>query len=235
MVCRRISGCRGKLLRRRVTDIGRHNRLRRNIQWRHLHVSSPTMSKRKLFQVVAFQTLTAMEISTERIILRQWRHGDFDPFSAMNADPQVMEFFPSTLSRAQSDATATRLMQLIDERGWGFWALEIPGVAEFAGFVGLHVPETVLPFSPCVEIGWRLARGYWGKGYATEAANAAMAFGFDELGLAEIVSFTAAINLRSQKVMQRTGMTWSGEVFQHPNVDAASPLRPHVLYRKARP
>ncbi len=146
-----------------------------------------------------------------------------------------MEFFPSTLSRVQSDAIARRCMSLIDERGWGFWALEIPGVAEFAGFVGLHVPKPSLPCSPCVEIGWRLAIEHWGKGYATEAANAALVFGFDQLGLAEIVAFTAELNLRSQRLMQKIGMTHRGEIFEHPDVSEGSPLRRHVLYRIARP
>lgn len=167
--------------------------------------------------------------------MRQWQAEDFDPFASMNADPRVMEFFPSTLSRAQSDDIALRCMNLIDERGWGFWALGIPGIADFAGFVGLHIPERPLPFSPCVEIGWRPACEYWGKGYATEAAKAALAFGFNDLCLAEIVSFTAVINRRSQEVMRRIGMTHRGEVFDHPDVYAGSSLRPHVLYQKTRP
>ena len=172
-----------------------------------------------------------MDTATGRILPRQWRPEDFEAFVAINADPRVMEFFPSTLSREQIDAIALRFMRLIEDRGWGFWALEIAGVADFAG---LHVPEPSLPFSPCVEIGWRLAYDHWGKGYATEAARAALAFGFNQLGLAKIVAFTAALNLRSQRVMQKAGMTHRGETFDHPAVHPASPLKPHVLYRKAR-
>ncbi len=158
-----------------------------------------------------------MEITTDRIVLRPWRREDFEPFAAMNADPQVMEFFPATLSHAQSGAIALRCMRQIDERGWGFWVLEIAGVADFAGFVGLHVPEPPLPFSSCVEVGWRLVREHWGKGYATEAARAAMSFGFNELGLAEIIAFTAVSNLRSQRVMQKKiGHALSWRVLRSP-------------------
>ncbi len=176
-----------------------------------------------------------MVIRTKRVLLRQWRTEDLPTFAALNADPKVMEFFPSSLSREQSDAVAAKIMRLIDQRGWGFWALEIPFVADFAGFVGLHVPEDDLPFNPCVEIGWRLGRQYWGNGYATEAAKAALDFGFMHLGLAEIVAFTAASNLRSQRVMQKLGMTRDEAVFEHPVIEVGHPLRTHVLYRISKP
>lgn len=176
-----------------------------------------------------------MEIRTGRILLRQWREQDLAVFADLNADPSVMEFFPAPLTREQSDAMARKITRLIDQRGWGLWALEIPGVADFAGFVGLNVPEHELPFNPCVEIGWRLAHQHWGNGYATEAARTALDFGFRQLGLAEIVAFTVAGNLRSQRVMQRLGMLRDEASFEHPAVEPGSPLSEHVLYRIAGP
>ena len=166
-------------------------------------------------------------IATERLLLRQWRDEDLEPFAALNADPVVMEHFPATMAREASDAFADHNRERIAERGWGLWAVEADGA--FIGFVGLNEPD----FMPGVEIGWRLARGAWGKGYATEAARAAAAYAFEELRLPEIVSFTATTNLRSQRVMERIGMTRdpSGD-FDHPRV--ADPwLRRHVLYRLA--
>jgi RimJ/RimL family protein N-acetyltransferase len=150
----------------------------------------------------------------------------------MNADPAVMEFFLKPLDRAESDATAARIRDHFACRGFGPWAVEVPGVAEFIGFVGLSVPTFQAHFTPCVEIGWRLARDHWGRGYATEAARAALEFGFGQLALGEIVSFTTALNLRSQRVMQRIGMTRSpADDFDHPAVPEGHPLRRHVLYR----
>ena len=173
-------------------------------------------------------------IETERLLLREWRASDAAPFAALNADPQVMEFFPSPLTPQESDAMAEKIRTLIEQRGWDLWAVEIPGVAPFIGFVGLHVPAAALPFSPCVEIGWRLAAAYWGQGYATEAARGALRVGFEQLGLEEIVSFTSVLNQRSRAVMERIGMQHRGETFEHPNVPIGSPLRPHVLYRLSR-
>ena len=140
-----------------------------------------------------------------------------------------MEYFPSTLTEAESNAMAKRCEALIAERGWGLWALETIPDGVFIGYTGLHVPEVNFPFSPCVEIGWRLACAAWGKGYATEAAWAALAYGFVTLGLAEIVSFTATGNIRSRAVMERLGMRFSG-YFDHPSVQEGHPLRSHVLY-----
>lgn len=170
-------------------------------------------------------------LNTAYLQLRQWCASDREPFAALNADAAVMEFFPATLTRQQSDALANKIEELIARRGWGFWAVELTGLAPFIGFVGLHVPEHPLPFSPCVEIGWRLAPNYWGKGYACEAATAALQFAFERLGLDEVVSFTAALNLRSQAVMKRLGMQCDGALFQHPGVPPGHPLRTHVLYR----
>ena len=176
-----------------------------------------------------------IEFETERLRLRQWCAADREPFAALNADPKVMEFYPAPLSRAESDAMANRCQALIAERGWGFWAVETKNTHEFIGFVGLHVPASELPFSPCVEVGWRLVTKHWSKGFATEAARGALRIGFERLGLAEIVSFTSAINLRSRAVMVKLGMREAEETFEHPNVPAGSVLRQHCLYRLSHP
>jgi RimJ/RimL family protein N-acetyltransferase len=166
-------------------------------------------------------------IRTERLVLRQWRDDDRAPFAALNADPVVMEHFPSTMTREQSDAFVDFNIRTIRERGWGLWAVDADGM--FIGFVGLNEPR----FMPGVEGGWRLARAAWGHGYATEAARAAVAFARDDLRLDEVVSFTATTNLRSQRVMQRLGMTHDpADDFDHPRVEDAR-LRRHVLYRLA--
>jgi RimJ/RimL family protein N-acetyltransferase/uncharacterized protein (DUF1330 family) len=171
-----------------------------------------------------------IEPATPRLQLRQWRSSDRAPFAELNRDPRVMEFFPSPLTREQSDAMADRCEALIRERGWGFWAIELKASRSFIGFVGLHIPAAQLPFSPCTEVGWRLAFEHWGHGYATEAARAALHVGFELLALEEIVSFTTVANLRSRAVMERLGMKESG-FFEHPGVPVGSPLRNHCLYR----
>ncbi|GAB4364068.1 MAG: hypothetical protein Kow00114_20530 [Kiloniellaceae bacterium] len=146
-----------------------------------------------------------------------------------------MEHFPAPLSRAESDAVAARVRAFMAEHGFGWWAVEVPGEAPFIGFVGLWRPAFDEPFTPCVEVGLRLAREFWGRGYATEGARAALSFGFEDLGLAEIVSFTAASNLRSQAVMRRLGMTRDpADDFDHPSLPEGHPLRRHVLYRARR-
>ncbi|MDD2768105.1 MAG: GNAT family N-acetyltransferase [Methylococcus sp.] len=175
-----------------------------------------------------------IEPETERLRLRQWRESDLEPFARLNADPRVMEYFPRPLVRAESDALAGRIAALIEQRSWGFWAAELKASGEFIGFVGLHVPSAELPFSPCVEIGWRLDFRYWGYGYATEAAEAALHVGFAGQNLTEIVAFTAVDNLRSRAVMRRLGMRPDPQTFQHPAVPAGSPLREHCLYRLGR-
>jgi len=174
-----------------------------------------------------------IELETKRLRLRQWRLADREFFAALNSDSRVMAFFPSLLTRADSDALADRCQSLIDERGWGLWAVEIKVTQEFIGFVGLNTPSAKLPFSPCVEIGWRLAFHQWGKGFALEAAREALHFGFDGLGLQEIVSFTALNNIRSRAVMMRLGMLECG-TFEHPQVQESSGLRQHSLYRLSR-
>jgi RimJ/RimL family protein N-acetyltransferase len=170
------------------------------------------------------------ELDTARLRLRQWWETDLPPFAAMNADPAVMRYFPHPLTREASDAMARKLRLLIEERGWGFWAVEIRGGDPFIGFVGLRVPSSALPFSPCVEIGWRLGAAHWGHGYATEAALAALSFAFDQLLVTEVVAFTAIENWPSRRVMVRLGMKESME-FDHPDVPTGNPVRKHVLYR----
>ena len=176
------------------------------------------------------------ELRTGRLLLRPWREADLPVFAALNADPDVRRWAPGILSRAESDAQAARFQAHIAAHGFGFWAAEIPGVASFIGFVGLQHVTFPAPFTPAVETGWRLARAHWRKGYAAEAARAALAHGFGPLGLSEIVAFTVPENLPSRRVMERIGMHRdpAGD-FDHPNLPEGSPLRRHVLYRAARP
>ena len=173
-----------------------------------------------------------MILRTERLILREWRDADFDAWAAMNADPRVMEHFPKLLDRAASDAIGIRARESMAQRGFGILAVEIPGVTAFAGSVGLSVPRFEAHFTPCVEIGWRLARAHWGLGYAPEAARAALAQAFGPLGLREVVSFTAAGNEKSRRVMAKLGMTHDpADDFDHPLLPPGHALRRHVLYR----
>jgi RimJ/RimL family protein N-acetyltransferase len=173
-------------------------------------------------------------LSSGRIRLRPWREEDRQAFAAMNADARVMQFFRSRLSRAQSDAMVDRIDAHFAEHGFGLWAIEVPDVAPFVGFAGLAVPGFSAHFTPCVEIGWRLAFEHWGRGYATEAARLALGHGFRALALAEIVSFTTATNHRSRAVMERLGMRRDpAEDFALPTLPDDHPLRPHVLYRLA--
>jgi RimJ/RimL family protein N-acetyltransferase len=170
------------------------------------------------------------------LILRAWRDEDLERFADLNADPAVMEHFPATLTRAESNAFAARVRSEMAERGFGLWAVEVPGVAPFIGFTGLAVPRFEAHFTPCVEIGWRIARQHWGLGYAPEAAGESLAHGFGALGLDEIVSFTAVGNARSRRVMEKLGMTHDpADDFEHPSLPPGHPLRRHVLYRIRRP
>jgi RimJ/RimL family protein N-acetyltransferase len=175
------------------------------------------------------------ELRSERLRLRQWTAADREPFARLNADALVMQYFPTTLSRAESDGLADAIEDHIAQNGWGLWAVDVPGVTSFAGFIGLSRPRFEAHFTPCVEIGWRLGSSVWGRGYATEGASAVLAFGFDTLGLREIVSFTTEANLPSRRVMERIGMTSNrDDDFDHPNLPPQHPLRHHVLYRKSR-
>lgn len=176
-----------------------------------------------------------IEPETARLRLRQWRESDRAPFAALNADPEICRYLPAALTREESDAMADRCRDGIAARGWGLWAVERKADAAFIGMVGLNVPGYDLPFNPCVEIGWRLARAYWGQGYATEAASGALRAGFERLGLDEVVAFTALGNAPSQAVMARLGMRRDDQGgFDHPGVPAGHPLRAHCLYRLAR-
>jgi RimJ/RimL family protein N-acetyltransferase len=175
-----------------------------------------------------------LNISTPRLLLRHWRPVDNEPFAAVNADERVMEHFAGPLSREESDALAGRIGAHLDREGWGLWAVEVTEGEPFVGFVGLAIPGFHAPFTPCVEIGWRLAREVWGRGYATEAAREVLRVGFDSLGFDEIVSFAVPANRRSIAVMERLGMVPSGE-FDHPGFPDGSRLQRHVLYRLVRP
>ncbi len=177
---------------------------------------------------------SSIDVRTPRLLLRQWRESDRAPFAAMNADPQVMRFFPSPQSREASDRSIDAWQRELEQQGWSNWAVEVQASGAFAGFIGLTVPKRALPFMPCVEVGYRLAPEHWGKGIATEGAAAALGVGFERLGLQEIVSFTALLNLPSQAVMRRIGMVNSNEDFDHPAVPEGSPLRRHCLYRIRR-
>lgn len=171
-------------------------------------------------------------IRTERLLLRPWRDEDREPFADLNADPEVMRYFQSPLNRAASDRLTDRILEHFERHGFGPWAVELPGAAPFIGFTGLFVPDFDAPFMPCVEVGWRLAREHWGKGYAPEAARAAMRHGFDHGGLEEIVSYTVEDNAASRRVMEKLGMRRNpAEDFEHPKLEPGHPLRPHVLYR----
>ena len=172
-----------------------------------------------------------IEIKTPRLRLRQWRDSDRQPFAALNADPAVMEFFPSAQSRTASDASIDSWQSQLATQGWSNWAIELQVSGQFIGFTGLSVPRRVLPFSPCVEVGWRLSRQHWGCGYATEAARASLRVGFEQLALPQIVSFTAVANLRSRAVMERIGMHNTHQDFEHPGVPQGHRLRLHCLYR----
>ena len=175
------------------------------------------------------------ELRTDRLIMRRWRDEDREPFAAITADPEVQRYYPAPLSRAEADAFVDQMEAEFDERGWSLWALEVIESGKFIGYTGLEIPGQDLPFMPAVEVGWRLAQDAWGHGYASEAARAAVAFGFEQLGLEEIVSFTAVQNDRSRAVMERIGMSRDpSEDFEHPGLPEGHPLRLHVLYRLGR-
>lgn len=173
-----------------------------------------------------------MELRTERLVLRDWRPEDRHPFAALNADPVVMEHFPAPLSRAESDALVDRIETAFAEHGWGLWAVEVPGVADCIGFIGLSIPGFEAPFTPCVEVGWRLAKEHWGRGYAPEGARESLRFAFEDLALEEVLSFTSVHNAKSRRVMEKIGLRHDpADDFDHPNIPPDSPVHRHVLYR----
>lgn len=173
-------------------------------------------------------------LDTKRLQLRQWRSSDYPIFAKMNADPKVMQYFPQLLTPKLSDKIAHKCQQLIKDKGWGFWAVSLKASDSFIGMVGLNETHTDMPFAPSVEIGWRLHKDYWGQGYATEAARAALDFAFDELSLEEVVAFTAVINKHSQLIMQRIGMNNTQDNFYHPALERNHRLAEHILYRITR-
>jgi RimJ/RimL family protein N-acetyltransferase len=170
------------------------------------------------------------DLRTDRLTLRSWQESDIRPWAAMNADPQVREYLGDLLTAQQSAASVAHFQSQLDQRGFGFWAVEVQGTGEFIGFTGLDEADDGMPFTG-IEIGWRLARSAWGHGYATEAALASLSFGFETLALPEIVAVTTVTNLRSQAVMRRIGMTRDpAEDFDDPS-EQEGPLRRNVLYR----
>lgn len=177
-------------------------------------------------------------LETERLYLRQWQASDLARFAEMNADAEVMKYFPKHLSPTVSNAIANKCQQLIADKGWGFWAVSLKQDSEnddcFIGMVGLNAVHAQMPFAPNVEIAWRLHRDYWGQGYATEAARASLSFAFKTLKLDEVVAFTAVINKHSQLIMQRIGMTDTRDNFYHPMLDPKHSLAKHVLYKITR-
>ena len=176
-------------------------------------------------------------LKTERLILREWTVADRDAFAEMCRDPAVMEhLYPGLMSPEECDAAADRIQAHFQQRGFGFWVVEIPSVTAFAGLVGLAIPRFEASFTPCVEVGWRLARSCWGRGYAVEAASAAMTHGFQHLGFEEIFAWTVPANLRSLRVMEKLGMQRDvRQDFDHPMLPPGHPLCRHVLYRKRAP
>ena len=170
-------------------------------------------------------------LRTPRLLLRPWRPSDLPAFAELNADPVVMRFFPAPRSRAASDTQAVNAMAALAGRGWGLWAVERPGLAPFIGFIGLSEPNFEAWFTPCVEIGWRLAKAHWGLGLAPEGARAVLDLALGPLGMQEVVSFTSEINLPSIRVMEKLGLLRAPQGFEHPGIPAGHPLRSHVLYR----
>jgi RimJ/RimL family protein N-acetyltransferase len=179
--------------------------------------------------------IDVLTLKTERLILREWNGEDREPFARMNADPSVMEYLGETMSRAQSDEVADQIEAHFRAHGFGLCAVELAESGEFIGFIGLAVPTFEAAFTPCVEIGWRLAAEYWGAGLATEGAREIVRYAFEELALRELVSLTAIRNERSRRVMAKLGMTHdAAENFDHPRLPVGDPLRRHVLYRLTR-
>ena len=172
-----------------------------------------------------------IELETERLILRQRKQSDYSAFAEITADLEVMRFFPAVLSKEESDKLAHKIETLINEKGWGFWAVELKNTSEFIGFVGLHYQDQNIPNTPFIEIGWRLSSKHWGKGYAPEAANEALKFAFDKLNEAEVYAFTTLQNKPSRKVMMKLGMEDTGLDFDHPALAKGHPLERHCLYK----
>jgi len=174
------------------------------------------------------------DLESERVLLRQWVKSDISSFIALNSDPHVTRYFPRTFSEQESKGFVAVMSSMIDEHGWGFWAAELKSSKEFIGFVGLNSPRPIMPFSPCIEVGWRLLKQHWGNGYATEAGKLSLAYAFDHLEVNEVVSFTTESNFKSRKVMERLGMENTGNNFKYPDLPIEHPLSEHVLYKISR-
>ncbi|OEF30147.1 GNAT family N-acetyltransferase [Vibrio rumoiensis] len=175
-----------------------------------------------------------MTINTPRLLLRQWKDSDLAPFVQMSQDPDVMRFFPSTLNEEETTALMNKIVGLIDDNGWGFWAVEIKETKEFIGCVGLNKVELDIPCAPFIEVGWRINKPFWGQGYAPEAANAALEFAFTELNQQEVFAFTAKQNSPSRRVMHKIGMVNTRNDFDHPKLPDDHILQRHCLYRIGR-
>jgi RimJ/RimL family protein N-acetyltransferase len=173
----------------------------------------------------------SLDLESERVLLRQWVESDVPSFVQLNSDPKVMQYFPQALTEQESRGFVSVMSSVIDENGWGFWAAELKSSGDFIGFVGLNIPRTILPFSPCVEVGWRLHKEYWGNGYATEGGRVSLAYAFECMKIDEVVSFTTKSNYKSRKVMERLGMENTGENFKYPDIPNEHPLSEHVLYK----
>ncbi len=177
----------------------------------------------------------APPLQTPRLVLRRWRDSDRAPFARMNADPRVMKHFPACLTEEESNLSAARIEAHFELHGFGLFAAELRATGAFSGYIGLSVPAFETHFTPCVEIGWRLAPEYWNRGLATEGARAVLRYAFEDLRLSEIVSFTVPDNLPSRRVMEKIGMTHNpADDFDHPRLPEGHPLRRHVLYRIRR-
>ena len=180
--------------------------------------------------------MPAPSLTTKRLLLRQWETRDFPLFQEINADPRVMEHFPSPLSKQESDFLAQKIQKELEEKDYGLWAIEVPGVFPFTGFVGLHYQDFPSAFTPCIEIAWRLGYDYWGRGYAKEAAKKAIDYAFKTLKLDLLVAFTTPSNKRSWGLMEKLGMTHDPkDDFYHPKLPKDHPLGFHVLYKLKNP
>lgn len=175
-------------------------------------------------------------LETERLLLRRWTDADREPFAAMNADPRVMEFLPGVLTREESDSMIENIESHFDNRGFGLFATELKSEKKLIGFIGLHVATFEAHFTPCIEIGWRIAAEYWGKGLATEGSREVIRYAFERLRLESLVSFTVAENVASRRLMEKLGMTHDpADDFDHPRLPPGHRLRRHVLYRLKNP
>jgi RimJ/RimL family protein N-acetyltransferase len=181
------------------------------------------------------QKITAPNLKTKRLLLRQWKNSDLPIFAKINSNSEVMQFFPSLLTQTESDVFAKKIIQELQEKPYGLWAVEIPAIAPFIGFIGLHYQDFKATFTPCIEIGWRLDSAYWKKGYATEAGKKVLEYAFKTLKLNEVVSFTSEKNFRSIALMKRLGLHYHPENnFEHPKLPKGHPLSYHVFYSMSK-